>query len=134
MAREDFQNRSKKSIAERKFISETLTDTGRSLVNDHLTAANKFTTKRSGGLTNKLKFSVSKKGSAGAELNLEHAPHQRFLDMRKTSRSGRRFKRRHLHNKILFGHLSPMIKRLMYGFTEEVQTVIKQGLKQEDYE
>ncbi len=58
----------------------------------------------------------------GNELQATHALQQRFIDMRR--RGGLAQKSVPIHNKIIYSHFNSLIRKLAYGFTQDIRTQI----------
>lgn len=115
----------RKSLLQRMYIKKVLQEEGENLRDDHVRKIKRFTNSRSGRLAAGPSIKVKNNGTKGGELEVTHLKHQRFLDLKK-SRNSRRFP---IHNKVIFGHTSDIIRALMYGYTEEIKLQLEQKYK-----
>lgn len=105
------------------YIKEVLQDEGENIRKDHVSKIKQFTNSRTGRLAAGPHFSVKNADTKGGRMEMVHLKRQRFLDMKRFQNRGRRFP---IHNKVIFGHTSDIIRRLMYGYTEEIKMKLEQ--------
>src|SRR5690554_6086196 len=66
--------------------------------------------------------------TSDSALTYQHPIQNRFVDMRtrNNEKTGRKRKKHHpVHNRIIFGHYSQVIKELSFGFTEAVREELR---------
>lgn len=83
--------------------------------------------RRSGTLLSSRRAEVSGGDSMSGTAVFSHPIYERFLDMRRLGKSGRRQKGRRIHNRFVFGAYASIAKNLMYGLTDEVAREIREN-------
>lgn len=119
-ATENLQNRNK-SIIERRYISNTLKETGDFIESSQDRLFSRFNFKSS-DISEKRSLTVTNN-----KLTLLHLAKTRFIDMKRIN--GRTKKRYPIHNNIVMGYYNGLIRKLHFGFTQEVKAIIAQELK-----
>lgn len=67
----------------------------------------------------------------GARLTMRVLTYMRFLDMKGVSKGNSKRRAYHLYNKVVFGYLyNQTLPALKYGFTDDVQTLIRNKIKE----
>lgn len=129
--RERFDKRgSGDDILERRFILQTLREQGREIHKDQTKVIEKHDLILSRDMLRDRTEEASQSGMSG-ELELRFRKYLRFHDMKKKKKPGqkRRGRAYPLYNKILFGRLAEIQKRLRFGFTEEVKKELSQEIE-----
>lgn len=116
MSRRDSFSSRPSSLIEQRFVLNTLEDHGQTMRLAHIAAIKAATRKKSGKLRKGPTVEVKPAGKAGGRLIMTHLKRQRFLDIQ-----GKK-----IHNRIVFGHLSDLIRQLKYGFTEDIRRAMEQ--------
>ncbi|HLS11792.1 MAG TPA: hypothetical protein VK050_06485 [Flavobacteriaceae bacterium] len=65
-------------------------------------------------------------------LRYTHTPEHRFIDMksRKTKKDGKKKKKHYpIHNRILFGHMNNIIRRLQFEYTDGIKKQLRNEYK-----
>lgn len=107
-----------------RFIQDTLETEGRKMLELQTRQIERVTHSRTGNLRRNRYIKVT-----ADQLTLTHPEYERFLDMKKKSGSGKRKKRRKIHNRYIFGAYTSIAERLMYGFTDEVANLYRNATK-----
>ena len=97
-----------------RFIQDTLETEGRRLLRNQGAASTGNYRRGTGRLEDGRRISVSAT-DGGGRLTLTHPVYERFLDIK-----NRKKKRMRIHNRFVFGAYASIVRRLMYGFTDEV--------------
>lgn len=108
------------------FVRRVLQEEGEKMLERQETAISSRLHSRTGTLIRDRKMSVSGGDGLDGQLDFRHPIYERFLDMRKLGKNGRKRKGRRIHNRFVFGAYLSIAKQLMYGFTEEVARKIKE--------
>lgn len=68
-------------------------------------------------------------------LHHTHLMRHRFIDMKtRQTRQGKIKKKNHpIHNRVLFGHMNNIVRRLSFGFTDDVVAQIKGELEGQSF-
>lgn len=110
-------------MAERKYLHDTLKETGDSILKKQTEVIQQYRLFRSGELKERRRWDIR-----DTTLGIHFVKYLRFLDMRKLS-DRKKARAYNLYNRILFGHLSGLRRKLMYGFTQEVRDKIIKHLE-----
>lgn len=115
-------DRNNKKIVEQKFIDRMLKEEAHEIfrAQDRIISRHNVT-KMVPEITRR-RFSVSNN-----RLTVTHPIRQRFIDMKNIR--GQRQRSIQIHNKIVYGHFNNIIKKLAFGFTEDVKNMIAQEHK-----
>lgn len=133
--RENFSQRGKQSLLEKKFISKVLNEEGKEIINSQTKVIAKsgrlFDT---GFMSNNRFFNVSGSNNHNGDLRISFPHYLRFHDMKKrntkqsafavfsaTKSRSKRKKQYHLYNRIVFGRMNAIISQMQFGFTEEMK-------------
>lgn len=108
-----------------RFVKDVLESEGAKLLSRQGTAISSSLKQQSGRLMSSREITVSGGSDMNGKLTLEHPIYERFLDMRKPGKNGRKKKGRRIHNRFVFGAYASIAKNLMYGFTDEVADEIR---------
>lgn len=100
-------------------MQDVLQEEGEKMLRYQGTRISKVVKNRTGTLMNSRSMSVSGDDSDGT-LTFTHVIYERFLDMKRLGKR-KKGKRRKIHNRFTYGMYSTIIRRLMYGFTDEVR-------------
>lgn len=125
-------------IIEGRFITKTLEDEGNGMLED----SEKVMRQRDFSSAKFFNHSISVKEN---ELEYSHTAAERFVDMKtrrigrttskskKVRRSGKVSKKSHpVHNKPIWTHKRFIIRKLSFGFTEEVKNTFREALPKEN--
>lgn len=118
MNRLEKRNRSQENLLlERRYIRQVLEDEGKDIKLDQSRQMSRAGF-RSSELFSKRRISVT-----DTVLGYQHLARHRFIDMkrRKTVSGPVRKKNHPIHNRIFFGHANNIVRRISFGFTEEVK-------------
>lgn len=65
------------------------------------------------------------------KMSYKHAPEHRFVDMRtRNTKDGKKRKKSHpVHNRVLYGHMNNIIRRLQFEFTEGMKEQLRNEFK-----
>lgn len=110
-------------IAERKYLHDTLKETGESILKRQKQVIERYRLFRSGELKERRRWDIK-----DTTLSIGFVKYLRFLDMKKL-KDRKKAIAYNLYNRVLFGHLSGLRRKLMYGFTQEVRDKIIKHLK-----
>jgi hypothetical protein len=117
------------TIVKKEFVRRILEDEGKRFEKNQGLAMRKFLHFHTGLTERSRLFKVETADNFDGKLSIRHLARQRFLDIKRKSRSTktRRVQRisRPIHNRFAFGHYYAIAYRLMYDFTEEVASGIK---------
>lgn len=104
-----------------KFVQNVLQEEAAAIEQQQARVINRFGLKDSGNMLTDRTHSVKAEGGSGS-VELKFRIYLRFHDMKKKpGANGKRAKAFPLYNKVLFGHLAEIQKRLQFGFTEKVK-------------
>ena len=117
-ATETLQNRNK-SIIERRYIDNTLKETGDYIDSTQRRLANVFDFKNNN--INNRSFVVTNN-----TLQITHQLKERFIDMKRIN--GRTKKQYPIHNKVIMGYYGSLIRNLSFGLTQDVRNAITNQL------
>ncbi len=120
--RDKLNSRGKGELLKQKYILQVLTDEGNNMVDAHKKSISSHVSS-SGKLGAGIHMNVQQSG-AGGKLTIKHLARQRFLDMKtRVNSDGQKVRKRRfpIHNKIVFGFSNVLIRRVAFGFTEEVK-------------
>ena len=113
---------------QREYIKDVLRDEGQSMLNEHRSRISQLLNS-SGKLESAVQIDVKSSGEAGGVLGIDHLKYQRFLDMKtRTDKKGvvRRKLPYPIHNKVVFGFLNNMIRRLAFCYRESIRNTLNQ--------
>ena len=108
-----------------KFVQETLETEGASMLRFQGTRIEQATTRRTGHLKGARRITVTGGEGMDGRLEFTHTDYERFLDIKRARKGGKRRRSRKIHNRYVFGAYASIAKRLMYGLTEEVASDIR---------
>lgn len=111
------------SMAERKYVHKLLRETGESILRKQTEVIDEYRLLFTGEMRKQRRWDTREIGDAGADLEIHYLKYLRFLDM-KTLRGQRKAKVYHLYNRVLFGHLAGLRRKLLFGYTEDVKRAI----------
>lgn len=118
---EVLKERENKKIIEAHYIQRVLKESGTNILR-----AQGITLSRSkGDKLNDIKSARRFKVTTN-KAEFTHLMRQRFIDMRRIR--GTKQKSIPLHNKIIYGEFSTIIRKLAYGFTQDIKNEIAQEL------
>lgn len=113
-----------------RFVQNVLESEGAKLLSRQGSAISSSLKQQSGRLMSSREVTVTGGGAdMSGKLTLEHPVYERFLDMRRLGKNGRKKKGRKIHNRFVFGAYASIAKNLMWGFTDEVAESIKEKMK-----
>lgn len=118
-ATDTLQNRNK-SIIERRYISNTLEETGDFIDTSQQRLFNNFNF-NSNDIRSKRSFIVT-----NDTLEFTHLLKERFIDMKRLN--GRDKKRYPIHNTVVIGYYNRLIRKLHFGLTQDVRASIANQL------
>lgn len=116
---QNLQNRNK-SIIERRYISNTLKETGEHIDSSQQRLFNNFNFK-SNNIRAKRSFIVTDN-----KLEFKHLLKERFIDMKRIN--GQNKKRYPIHNNIVMGYFNGLVRKLSFGLTQSVRNTIANHL------
>lgn len=110
-----------------RFVKDVLESAGAKLLSRQGSAIASSVNQQSGRLMSGRKVTITGGGpDMSGKLTLEHPVYERFLDMKRPGKNGRKKRGRRIHNRFVFGAYASIAKNLMYGFTDEVASEIRQ--------
>lgn len=109
--------RTSKKIIEQKYIDRVLKDEGSRIIQEQDRVISRHGVRKKVPEITRRRFSVT-----NSRLEMIHPIRQRFIDM-KTIR-GQRQKAIEIHNKIIYGGFNSVVRRLAFGFTEDIKKMI----------
>lgn len=134
------QRKSDIGIIEGRFITKTLNDEGNAILED----SDKVMRRRGFSSSKFYDHDISVNNN---EMTYSHTAAERFVDMKtrnvtnatssskKVRRSGKVSKKSHpIHNKPIWSHKRFIIRKLSFGFTEEVKNSFREVLSKENTE
>ncbi|AEV34145.1 hypothetical protein Oweho_3194 [Owenweeksia hongkongensis DSM 17368] len=124
-ARERFETRGDQSLLEKKYIAKVLSEEAEAIEEDQTRLIQRFYLIQSGDMETKRSHALSgQSDNYSGQVALSFLRYLRFHDMKKPKTTGsgrRRGKAYPIYNRIIFGHLNEISKKLSFGFTEEVR-------------
>ncbi|MBR4299845.1 MAG: hypothetical protein IKT59_09055 [Bacteroidales bacterium] len=108
------------------FVRRVLQEEGETMLERQERAISTRLHRRSGTLLRGRRLTVSGGDGLDGQLDFKHPVYERFLDMKRLGKNGRKRKGKRIHNRFVFGAYSSIAKQLMYGFTEEVARDIRE--------
>lgn len=108
-----------------RFVADVLKSAGDMMLSRQGAEIAKKTRSRSGTLLSSRSVAVSSGEYMDGKMTFTHPIYERFLDMRRRASSGKRHKRRRIHNRFTYGAYASIASRLMYGLTEDVIAVYR---------
>lgn len=111
------------------FVRKVLQEETERMLERQEAAISATLSRRSGTLLSSRRVSVSGGGDMDGTAVFSHPIYERFLDMRRMGKDGRRRKGRKIHNRFVFGAYASIAKNLMYGLTEEVARGLRENWK-----
>ncbi|NQY31276.1 MAG: hypothetical protein HRT69_17640 [Flavobacteriaceae bacterium] len=118
---EVLKSRSNKKIIEQRYIDRVLQESA----TDIFRAQDKAIARFSGSGLDDIKANRSFKVTTN-NIEFTHSLRQRFVDMRRVR--GVKQKAVQLHNKVIYTHFNGIIRKLAYGFTQDIKNEIAQEL------
>jgi len=121
--------RTNRKALEDRFIQQVLREEGNEIKIEQL----KFMSSR--GFTSTELLTKINTVVNNTTLQHTHLTRHRFIDMKtRNTRQGKIKKKNHpIHNRILFGHMNNVVRRLSFGFTEDVVAQIKGELENQNF-
>ncbi len=121
--------RTNRKALEDRFIQQVLREEGNKIKIEQL----KFMSSR--GFTSTELLTKINTVVNNTTLQHTHLTRHRFIDMKtRNTRQGKIKKKNHpIHNRILFGHMNNVVRRLSFGFTEDVVAQIKGELENQNF-
>lgn len=120
------------TIVKKEFVKRILKEESERFERNQGNAMRKLLQFHTGDTESMRKFTVTSADHYDGKLSLRHLARERFLDVKKKtrSRSSRRIRKRSypIHNTFVFGHYYSIANRLMVDFTNEVAEGIKRDL------
>lgn len=120
------------TIVKKEFVRRILKEESERFERNQGNAMRKLLQFQTGDIESMRKFTVTSADHYDGKLTLKHLARERFLDIKKKTRSknSRRLKKRNfaIHNTFVFGHFYSIANRLMVDFTNEVAEGIKRDL------
>lgn len=115
------------------FRSSILRESAEMIRTEQTQIASEWNLMRTGRLQSELSmqhFSV-RDFETGARLTMRVLTYMRFLDMKGLAKGNAKRQAYHLYNKVVFGYLyNQTMPALKYGFTNEVQNLIRNKIKE----
>lgn len=110
-----------------RFVRNILTEEGARMLRNQGLAINTAVRKRSGNLLGTRNVVIEGGSDMEGKLTFTHTVYERFLDIKRLNRAGRRVKsNRKIHNRFVFGTYAAIAGRLMYDFTDDVATALRE--------
>ena len=108
-------------ILEKRYIRQVLADEGANINQQKMRAMRRFAFRSAGLYT-------LHSNADDSTLKHKHPQRHRFIDMKIRQKEGRQQKKRAypIHNRILFGHANNVVRRLSFGFTEDIKNMMQQ--------
>lgn len=120
------EGRSNKNLLEDRFIQKILGEEGYNIKKAQIEMM------ASRGFTSPELLSNIKTQVTGTTMTHTDLLRHRFIDMKTREVRGqkKKVKSHPIHNRILFGHMNNVVRRLSFEFTEEAKKQIRQDLEQ----
>lgn len=121
------------SIIKKEFVRRILQDEANRFEKNQALQMRRLLTFHTGTLERERQFEVTSDDSMDGKLTHKHKAYQRFLDIKKKTRSSKtnriQRKQKPIHNTFVFGHYYSIANRLMFDFTNDVADGIKRDLE-----
>ncbi len=111
-----------------RFVKNVLEEEGRNMLRRQAAAISSTVESRSGHLLSARRIETASGADMDGRLSFIHPDYERYLDI---ARPAKRKRRRRIHNRYTFGAYSKIAERLMYEFTDEVATSIREQMAAE---
>ena len=110
-----------------RFVRNILQEEGARMLRNQGAAISRTLVRRSGNLLGSRNVVIEGGSDMDGKLTFTHTVYERFLDIRRPARSGRRRGRsRKIHNRFVFGTYAAIAGRLMYDLTDDVAAALKE--------
>mgnify|MGYP006909111599 CR=1 FL=1 len=108
-------------VLEKRYIRTVLREEGQDILREQTRTMSRAS------FSNRELFSKRKMDVTNTILSYEHLARHRFIDMkrRRTQKGVINKKNYPIHNRILFGYLNNIIKRLHFGFTDSTREIMR---------